>query len=172
MTETLTESAIERITAVNGRSCGECSLCCKLLDVPEVKKMPSEWCPHCRPGHGCQIYDRRPLPCRSYACLWLVNASLPDRWKPSRSHMVLDFHMMRATDQATLRVHVAREFADCWRREPYRSDLHKLAARGITTGRYRTVIIIDGKWTWLVLSEKEIAFDGKNPRAEIQPRGA
>ena len=41
------------------RHCGNCSLCCKIMGVPEVKK-DHEWCPHARPQNkygACTIYE-------------------------------------------------------------------------------------------------------------------
>jgi hypothetical protein len=42
---------------MHARSCGTCSLCCKLPYVAELNKPINTWCPHARPGHGgCSIY--------------------------------------------------------------------------------------------------------------------
>jgi len=58
------------------RSCGSCSLCCKLLSIEGVEDRPGwTWCKHCRPGKGgCSIYDDRPHACRSFVCGWLSGA--------------------------------------------------------------------------------------------------
>jgi hypothetical protein len=46
------ERHLKDLTAFTGRSCGECSLCCYLLDVPQAGKARRSWCPHCKPGKG------------------------------------------------------------------------------------------------------------------------
>ena len=61
----------QRPTAVPGRSCGTCTLCCKLLQVPEVEKPLGEWCRHCDKGVGCTIYAERPQRCRDFFCGYL-----------------------------------------------------------------------------------------------------
>src|SRR5436305_14221849 len=45
---------------MNPRSCGDCTLCCKLLSITELEKPIGKWCPHCEIGKGCKIYDCRP----------------------------------------------------------------------------------------------------------------
>jgi hypothetical protein len=62
---------------MSGRTCGDCSLCCKLLEIsaeraPEVAKPAGQWCKNCvQPG--CSIYDRRPALCRDFKCMWLLD---------------------------------------------------------------------------------------------------
>jgi len=59
---------------VNGRDCGDCRVCCRLPDIPELNKPVNTWCRHAdldRPGGGCTIYDKRPSTCREYECAWL-----------------------------------------------------------------------------------------------------
>ena len=66
------------------RSCGSCSLCCKLLVIDELDKPPDTWCPHCKPGRGgCSIYADRPPSCRLFRCGWLDSkGSVGDEWIP------------------------------------------------------------------------------------------
>lgn len=106
------------------RQCGECSLCCKVPHIPEVKERPGQWCPHCRPGNGgCSIYDMRPDVCQRFNCEWLLNESVPDYWKPSKSKMVI----YEIGD---------RWIIDCdhgakWLDEPYNSDIKRIAIEGM-----------------------------------------
>lgn len=56
----------------NKRSCGSCSMCCKVLGIPELDKPADKWCQHCDPGNdGCTIYEDRPPVCRTFECIWL-----------------------------------------------------------------------------------------------------
>src|SRR4051794_24207443 len=40
-----------------GRSCGTCTLCCKVVGVLEIDKPGGVWCRHCVSGKHCAIYD-------------------------------------------------------------------------------------------------------------------
>lgn len=70
------------------RTCGGCTMCCKLLGIPELKKMPGTWCSHCHIGTGCRIYEERPQSCRDFMCMWL-QGNAPDGARPDRSKVVL-----------------------------------------------------------------------------------
>ncbi len=61
------------LPVVGGRSCGDCTLCCKLIGIPELEKPPGTWCLRCTIGKGCQIYDTRPEACRNFRCAWLAD---------------------------------------------------------------------------------------------------
>ena len=111
------------------RECGNCSLCCKLLYIPELKKPIDTWCPHCQPGHGrCTIYSSRPSHCESFACLWLEGRT-DDRWYPARSKMVLT-----QAKENQLIVTVDPAFPNAWRQEPYYSTLRAYPKRGVSVG--------------------------------------
>jgi hypothetical protein len=71
---------------VPGRSCGECTACCRELAIvdPALTKLPGVNCPNCVVGTGCAIYDTRPSACRNYYCLWRSIPDLPDAWRPDR----------------------------------------------------------------------------------------
>src|SRR3984893_47076 len=72
-----------------GRSCGGCTLCCKVLGVPTLEKPRGTWCLHCERGVGCRIYESRPGECRSFLCGWLVSDRFGPEWKPERSKIVI-----------------------------------------------------------------------------------
>lgn len=74
------------------RSCGECSLCCKLMKVNELNKPFGKWCQHARQGHGCAIYAERPGQCRTWNCYWLAGAEAEfgDLKRPDKAHYVID----------------------------------------------------------------------------------
>src|SRR5262245_7587478 len=75
-------------TPLPGRSCGGCTLCCKVLGVPALEKPRGTWCSHCERGTGCRIYETRPDACRTFLCGWLVNPRFGAEWKPERSKIV------------------------------------------------------------------------------------
>lgn len=70
------------------RQCGDCQLCCKLLPFPELGKVAGERCEHQRHNIGCNIYPRRPRPCRVWNCRWLAGDDTGAR--PDRAHFVVD----------------------------------------------------------------------------------
>jgi hypothetical protein len=92
--------------------CGDCSYCCKLpgITAPFIKPV-NQWCEHCAPGNGCQIYDTRPEQCRSYKCMWLVR-DLPPELKLTRCGVIIE--PLPQDDRVALRVEPHR-FSTAWR---------------------------------------------------------
>src|SRR5262245_60474645 len=82
-------SASARREGDSMRSCGSCTLCCKVLAIDEIKKPRNEWCPHCEKSKGCKIYLERPSECRSFECLWLRIEQVPEALKPQKCKVVL-----------------------------------------------------------------------------------
>jgi hypothetical protein len=113
-------------TIVPGRECGTCTLCCKLMRVPELEKPPDKWCPNCAIGKGCKIYEVRPPVCRQFLCVYLLDSTMGEYWKPSHSRIILSNSVA-----TVLRVHVDPDRPDVWRREPYYSDLKKWSANAL-----------------------------------------
>ncbi len=72
------------------RSCGECTLCCRVLRVDELAKLAGAPCPKLRAQPpGCGIHPIRPRICREYACLWL-RGGLEEGDRPDRLGALLD----------------------------------------------------------------------------------
>jgi hypothetical protein len=139
-------------TPARGRSCGSCSLCCKLLGIPELNKPMGQWCPHCLKGSGCGIYDTRPSPCRTFSCGWLVSASFGEEWQPSRAKMFVYHVNDGGIDK--LVVHVDPGTPLQWQREPYYSQLKRYA--GIALEENGMVNIYVGKKVIVVLPNKDV----------------
>lgn len=84
-----------------GRSCGSCTLCCKLFPIdwptdppvgkPALKKEAGVLCEHCAAGKGCGIYEDRPISCAGYQCLWLMGF-VPEAFKPDVIGGFFDLH--------------------------------------------------------------------------------
>lgn len=146
---------------VIGRECGKCSLCCRLLNVPEINKPEDVWCHHCHPGRGCRIYDQRPDVCRGYKCLWLIDSEFDDRWFPAKSKIIVDLSIENG--KAFLRFTVDPHYPNRWREEPYYSTIKKYALQGLrgellrTGEQCLTIIVLKGKRT-LILPHKEISY--------------
>ena len=73
------------------RQCNECTLCCRLLPVPPLKKRGGERCQHQR-HTGCRVYHKAGMPreCALWNCRWLVNDDTANLSRPDRSHYVID----------------------------------------------------------------------------------
>jgi hypothetical protein len=133
--------------AATTKTCGDCTLCCKVMAIEQLAKPVGSWCAHCRPGHGCRIYADRPEECRSFSCLWLINDLLDQRWKPSRSRLVL------TTSEDGIEVRCDPGFPHAWRREPFRSEITQWAVSGETHDV--TVVVITGERMILITPERE-----------------
>ena len=72
-----------------GKSCGECGLCCKLIGVESISKPQFVWCKSYRKGVGCKVYDDRPSDCRAFVCYWMHTPNLGEEWRPDRCGFVM-----------------------------------------------------------------------------------
>jgi hypothetical protein len=145
--------------SLSEKSCGECTLCCKVMGIEELEKPAGSWCLHCQPGRGCLIYDKRPTECRSFRCLWLVNDLLDQRWKPSKSRFVL------TTSEDGIEVRCDPGYPDAWRKEPFRSEIREWAISGETHDV--TVLVIVNERMILVTPEQEFDLGIVRPDQRI-----
>ena len=118
---------------IPARACGSCSLCCKLLRIEELDKLVGAWCPHCRAGSGCQIYEARPHSCRSFHCQWLIDSELGPEWYPTTAKMVLCYD----ASLKRLAVYVDPDFPSAWRTGPYYRQLKTWACKAIELAQTR-----------------------------------
>lgn len=135
---------------VAGRSCGECTLCCKLLAIAELAKPRNVWCSHCKPGRGCLIYDSRPRDCATFHCGYLIGADLDEEWKPSKCKIVL------VPEKGVNRIvaFVDPQRPDMWRREPYYTALKRLSANA-AAHRGWVIVRID-RHTHVVFPDRDV----------------
>jgi hypothetical protein len=138
---------------VAGRSCGECSLCCKLPQIVELDKPEGVWCRHCAPGRGrCLIYETRPEPCRAFHCSWLINAEIGPEWRPLTAKMVVYFEK----SVSRLSIRVMPEHPDAWRREPYYSQIKRWSLPAVEA-RQQVVVYIRRR-VIVILPDKDVDF--------------
>lgn len=141
------------LSLVPGRECGDCALCCKVFPIPETGKADFALCPQSRPGAGCAIHPSRPATCREFFCLWRLDASLGEEWKPSVAGFVLHDPL-----PWTLLISCDIDNPDAWRREPYASQISdwavELQRRQMLMGRR-----VGGE-TFVVLRDREVGLDG------------
>jgi hypothetical protein len=140
------------------RSCGSCSLCCKVFEVEPLNKPQGQWCTHCLKPSGCSIHATRPKICRDFYCGWMCHAELGDEWFPRRCKMVL--RQIPITDDerwTRISVFVDPSSPSAWRREPYFSQLKKWARDGMNgTNHKRQVVIYIGDRGVVLLPDKEV----------------
>jgi hypothetical protein len=119
------------------------------MAVGELAKPAGAWCAHCRPGHGCGIYETRPTECRTFVCRWLIDPGLADALRPDRIKVMLSGDELH--EGIVARCDPAYPLA--WRNEPIFGYL-KRAARLFWAGE-RTVTVKAGQRTWLVTPAAE-----------------
>jgi hypothetical protein len=141
------------------KSCGDCTLCCKVMAIEELQKPAGSWCRHCRPGQGCVVYENRPAECRSFSCLRLVNDLLDRRWQPNKSRFVL------TTSEDGIEVRCDPGYPDAWRKEPFHSEIRQWAISGETHDV--TVVVIVGERMTLVTPEREFDLGIVRPDQRI-----
>jgi uncharacterized protein len=118
------------VSAAAARSCGECSSCCRLLEItveraPGFEKPAGEWCKHCvKPG--CGIYASRPQLCKDFRCLWLDDERLGPEWRPDVSGLILVWQ-----PPGSLFVVCDPDRPDAWREPPYRATIERMSLWGL-----------------------------------------
>ena len=68
------------------RTCGDCTVCCTVLNVasPDFSKPADTPCAHLG-ARGCAIHAVRPRICRDWYCGWRRVAAMPDAARPDRA---------------------------------------------------------------------------------------
>ena len=116
---------------VPGRSCGTCTLCCKLMKVSELDKPSGTWCKHVVQGKGCGTYETRPHSCRAFLCGYLSTESLSDAWYPGRCKIVL------SSSERGITAQIDPSRPDVWRQAPYYEQFKSWARVMSPMGRIR-----------------------------------
>ena len=132
------------------RRCGTCTLCCKLLTIPEFGNPSGQWCPHCVKGRGCSIYSDRPNECRAFQCGYLLWPALGEHWLPARSKLVVAFK----PDGMEIVIHVDPGVPNAWRAEPYYSEIRGMADQA--AGTAYTVFVQIGRRVITVFPDREV----------------
>jgi hypothetical protein len=151
---------------VKGRQCGSCTLCCKVLKIPETESEKGAWCRHCVTGKGCAIYEQRPQRCRDFICGWLAWDAVPDHWHPAKSRIVvvseLGFRINFTVDPGS---------PGRWREAPWYAEIKALAVLAfqenrqvlITVGNRAIAMLPDREVDLGVVAEDEVVVTGQRP---------
>jgi len=149
----VSDAAIAGARTVPGRACGACMLCCKAVGVVEIAKPGGVWCPHCKSGTGCTIYQSRFASCRTFYCQWMMEKSLGPEWKPDRAKFVL----VKSDAGRHLSACVDPGYPSAWRRSPYYEQLRQWAAEGLQ--RFPNLHIVNamiGSHCILILPDRDV----------------
>jgi hypothetical protein len=136
-------SEITKPKPADGKSCGSCNMCCKVLLIPWLDNKPKGvWCKDCKPGKGCGIWDTRPQGCADYFCYWLINKTMGSEWKPDVAKFIV--HWEENHVLASIIMDPGSPHA--WKREPYHSVIIKWADQRMSEGKGLVLIIGDTKF--------------------------
>ena len=72
------------IMGIPGKSCGPCTMCCKVLVLDHFKKDAGILCSPCIVKGGCSIYEKRPQVCQDFECDWMMERSIPQTLRPDK----------------------------------------------------------------------------------------
>lgn len=147
------EAARLESKVVPGRSCGSCSLCCKVLSIPLFGKAAGQWCAHARPGKGCGIYKTRPFVCRSALCHWMMASGLGSDWKPDTAK----FALFVRSEGARITAHVDPGWPLAWKRQPYYGVFKRWAAEGLRKRPIMHLVdIVIGDRVTVILPDRDV----------------
>jgi len=166
---------------VPGRSCGTCTLCCKVYAIRELNKPPGRWCVHAERSRGCTIYEKRPDTCRLFHCMWLLDARRAPEWKPEKAHFVVALDLL---GHGALTVALDPGRPDAWKKEPYYSTIRAWAKR--LCPESKKILVIDHRGcVTVVLPDRDVPIgvigadteivifrDGDTYNVGLQPREA
>ena len=143
-----------------GRTCGTCTLCCKILAVPEIDKSADRWCKHVVQGKGCGIHAERPNQCRTFDCLWLLEPALGPEWKPERAKFVFskfdDQRLVAVCDPAA---------PNAWRGPAYYPQFKRWAQQAAQGEKQ--VLVHSGRKVTVVMPGNDVELADVTPGDEI-----
>jgi hypothetical protein len=140
---------------VPNRSCGACSLCCKVVSIPLFGKAAGQWCSHAKPGKGCGIHATRPFVCRGAYCHWIMTPGLGPEWKPD----VAKFAIFVRNKGERITIHVDQGSPHAWRREPYYSTFKKWAVTAAAQRPNMHLIdVMIGERLTVILPDRDVEF--------------
>ena len=145
-------------SVVPGRSCGTCTMCCKVFDLPVVQSPVGKWCRHCAPGKGCRIYESRPDICKDFFCGWLLSPELGPEWKPDRSKVVLQVNV-DTNGSIRLTANVDDSYPTAWQRPDIYGKLKQWAIAGAATASSEMkmlVRVVIGRRYIIILPDRDV----------------
>lgn len=131
------------------KTCGTCTLCCKIFPVPELGKPAGKWCQHIVQGKGCGIHATRPQVCRDFFCQWIYSPDLGAEWKPEVCRFVMSVY----PGTNSLNVSADPGYPNAWREEKYLTRLRIWAKVALEQGDQ--VLVFNGPRVTAILPDRE-----------------
>jgi hypothetical protein len=152
----------ESLIPAPGKSCGPCTLCCKVYEVPVLEKSAGKWCGHCKPGRGCGIWETRPQFCRDFFCRYIVDPNLGPQWRPDVCKFVMNYQ-----PNGTFAIACDPGVRHAWKNEPYYSGIKRIARQLLENGI--TTYVVDGVNKIIVTPDEDVVAcsAGETPDFEI-----
>lgn len=145
--------------------CGSCTACCRVFNIPALKKPAGKWCDHCDIGVGCKIYDQRPQACIDFECLWLQSQSrenpkerMDPELRPDKSKVVLGM----TTNPKIIGATTMPGAPDAWKRPRMYSFLANLVKNGLGVAIGQPAAKYQIKWTPRGIREVEMTPPDEN----------
>jgi hypothetical protein len=132
-----------------GKSCGSCTMCCKVYEVPVLSKPANRWCQHCKPGRGCGIWQERPQFCRDFHCRYIVDPNLGPKWRPDICKFVMNYQ-----PNGTFAITCDPGARHAWRQEPYYIALKRMSLQLLEAGI--TMYVTDGVSKIIVTPDEDV----------------
>jgi hypothetical protein len=129
--------------SIPGKSCGPCTMCCKVLVIDHFKKDAGVLCEHCTLKGGCKVYETRPDVCRDYECDWMMERSLGPQLRPDKVGTIL----MEDADSDEYQAVVDPSTPMAWRNPLVFKVLLSKAKEG------RVVVAKAGAKTWRIFDD-------------------
>jgi hypothetical protein len=136
-------------------------MCCKVLNIKELKKPPGLWCSHALPGKGCGIYADRPSVCQAFYCGWMIDAKFGPEWKPQKAK----FLVWIQPDAAMLHVAVDPDYPNAWTKPPFYAQIKRWAAESAASKRF--VFVRIGPRLISVLPDREVDLGVVDPEDKL-----
>lgn len=152
------------------RTCGDCSLCCRLMGIAELNKPVNQWCPHCavldKPSRaGCKIYESRPPSCAGFQCMWLMEENIPDSLRPDKCGVLFFYPDPNERGAETLDAIHAK--CDPKRPDAWRAPMVEKLITAATAGGYDVILSI-GDRRKLLTNNPETAQKFRDKLIQIQ----
>ena len=150
---------------LQNRECGDCSMCCKLMEITELEKPAGRWCQHVVKKKGCRIYDDRPASCAAFMCGYLVWPLAEEYWRPSKSKMVTVME-----DENRMAIYVDPSMPNIWKSEPYYEDILSWGYQAyksnqqlvVSVNRHMFAILPDGPFDLGFVAENQVVVTGQS----------
>lgn len=104
---------------------------------------------NCQPRSGCNVYEHRPIECRTFNCVWLVDDRLGPEWKPDSSRLVVTI----PPSGNGIEIRCDPGFPHAWRQQPFRNRIGEWAEGAIRDNG--SVVILVGDRITLIAPEGE-----------------